>query len=188
MDVQSVLLPSLELFANANHILPRYVSPCPDVKAWETDALRCRWPQETVRIFASQSNVEVPQETTGRGNVSHCTGRNMVGSNQVGPSVMHSPHSSDRELSNRGPAPPTTALGQRARASPSIRPPADTFGEGYLRQQGFSDSVIERICNSRALSTRKHYRSQWELFVSWAVAKHLDPMNALLPLLTEFID
>ena len=143
---------------------------------------------DSVRIPSSQSDVEVPQETTGRGNVSQSSGSDMVGSSQVGPSVMHSSHSSDGELSNRGPASPTTALGPRVRASPSIGPPADTFGEDYLRQQGFSDSVIERIRNSRALSTRKHYRSQWELFVSWAVAKHLDPMNASLPLLTEFMD
>ena len=141
-----------------------------------------------IRISAVQSEMEVPQEMTGRDIISHSTGSHMVGSSQVGPSVMHSPHSSDGELSNRGPASPTTALEPRARASPSIGSPTDTFWEGFLKEQGFCDNVIERICNSRVLSTSKHYRSQLELFVSWAVAKQLDPINASLPLFTEFMD
>ena len=107
----------------------------------------------------------------------------------MGSSVMHFPHSNDGELSNRGPASLTTALGPRARASPnSPQSPTDTYGKGFLKEQGFSDNDIERIQNSRALSTRKHYRSQWELFVSWAVTKQFDPMNASLPFLTEFMD
>ena len=48
--------------------------------------------------------------------------------------------------------------------------------------------ISRGIHNSRAKSTRKHYRSQWELFVSWAVAKQFDPMNASLSFLTEFMD
>ena len=115
---------------------------------------------DSVRIPSSQSDVEVPQKTTGRGNVSQFSGSAMVGSSQVGPSVMHSFHTRDGEVSNRGSSSPTPALGPRVRASPSIGPPADTFGEDNLRQQGFSDNVMERIRNSRALSIRKHYRSQ----------------------------
>ena len=65
----------------------------------------------------------------------------------------------------------------------------DSFpGEEQLKSQGFSEGVIQRIQNSRSLSTRKHYKSQWTLFVGWATRKGLDPLNASLPLLAEFLD
>lgn len=57
-----------------------------------------------------------------------------------------------------------------------------------MKLQGFSDSVIERIDKSRAVSTKKHYNSQWNLFVSWAMERKFDPLSASLPLLAEFLD
>ena len=61
-------------------------------------------------------------------------------------------------------------------------------GEGRLKSLGFSDSVINRIGKSRASSTRKHYKSQWDLFVTWSTEQKLNPLDASLPLLTNFID
>ena len=91
-----------------------------------------------IRILAVQYDVEVPQETTCRDNISHSTGSNVAGSCQVGSSVMHFPHLNDGELSNRGPASLTTALGPRARASPnSPQSPTDTYGKGFLKEQRF---------------------------------------------------
>ena len=34
-------------------------------------------------------------------------------------------------------------------------------GEGRLKELGYTNNVIERLENSRASSSRKHYRSQW---------------------------
>ena len=82
----------------------------------------------------------------------------------------------------------TTALGPQpsqpgvSQSSPSVP------GEGRLKALGFSESVIKRIETSRASSTRKHYRSQWDLFLTWTTEKKLNPLDASLPLLTSFMD
>ena len=47
---------------------------------------------------------------------------------------------------------------------------------------------MNRIEKSRALSTKAHYKSQWDLFVSWASDQGLDPLQASLPLLTDFLE
>ena len=82
----------------------------------------------------------------------------------------------------------TTSLGPQpsepgvSQSSPSV--PL----EGRLKALGFSESVIKRIETSRASSTRKHYRSQWDLFLTWTTEKKLNPLDASLPLLTRFMD
>ena len=82
----------------------------------------------------------------------------------------------------------TTTLGPQpskpgvSQSSPSVP------GEGRLKALGFSKSVIKRIETSRASSTRKHYRSQWDLFLAWTTEKKLNPLDASLPLLTSFMD
>ena len=46
--------------------------------------------------------------------------------------------------------------------------------------------MISRLNKARATSTRKHYKSQWDLFESWAVKNSLNPLDTGLPLLTQF--
>ena len=41
---------------------------------------------------------------------------------------------------------------------------------------------------ARATSTRKHYKSQWGLFESWAVKNCMNPLDAGMPLLTQFLE
>ena len=59
--------------------------------------------------------------------------------------------------------------------------------EGRLKATKFAD-VIERLENSRASSTRIHYRSQRELFKAWTAERRLNPLDVSLPLLTNFMD
>ena len=82
----------------------------------------------------------------------------------------------------------SATLGPRASPSPGSRPTPGMPEEERLKALGFSDSVIKRIETSRASSTRKHYPSQWELFLAWTTERKLNPLDALLPLLTSFID
>ena len=65
----------------------------------------------------------------------------------------------------------SATLGPRASQSPGGRPTPGMPGEERLKALGFSDSVIKRIETSRASSTRKHYRSQWKLFLAWTTEK-----------------
>ena len=37
-----------------------------------------------------------------------------------------------------------------------------------MKDQGFSDRVVDRIQKSPALSTKAHYKSQWDVFVALA--------------------
>ena len=84
-------------------------------------------------------------------------------------------------------ATPTTLESQSPESRVS-EPTSGLPGEGRLKSLGFSDNVISRIGKSRAASTRKHYKSQWDLFVTWATEQKLNPLDASLPLLTSFMD
>ena len=84
-------------------------------------------------------------------------------------------------------ATPTTLESQSPESRVS-EPASGVPGEGRLKLLGFSDNVINRIGKSRATSTRKHYKSQWDLFVTWATEQKLNPLDASLPLLTSFMD
>ena len=84
-------------------------------------------------------------------------------------------------------ATPTTLESQSPESRVS-EPTSGLPGEGRLKSLGFSDNVISRIGKSRATSTRKHYKSQWDLFVTWATEQKLNPLDASLPLLTSFMD
>ena len=59
-------------------------------------------------------------------------------------------------------ATPTTLESQSPESRVS-EPASGMPGEGRLKSLGFSDNVISRIGKSRATSTRKHYKSQWDL-------------------------
>ena len=62
----------------------------------------------------------------------------------------------------------------------------NVYSAECLSSQGFSQRAVERIMGARALSTQKNYKSQWDVFAGWCVAKKIDPFNAGLPLLAEF--
>ena len=57
-----------------------------------------------------------------------------------------------------------------------------------LKGDEVSDRVIHRVVTARALSSTKHYMSQWKLFEAWVLGSKRDPLNASLPLLAEFLE
>ena len=81
-----------------------------------------------------------------------------------------------------------TTLGSLPSEPRVSKPSSGVPGKGGLKTLGFSDNVISRIGKSRASSTRKHYKSQWGLFVTWSTEQKLNPLDASLPLLTNFMD
>ena len=182
--------PTLEMFANqANHLLKRYFSPCEDSQAIATDALQCRWPREVMYAFPPLAlTVSIP-ETIARGTeISNPPSSQRRAAGQVASTTAPASHQTKGVISNVVPATPAASLGPHPPTARDPEPHVDSFGEEYLKSQGFSPNVIERIRNSRAASTRKHYKSQWDLFVGWAVRKQLDPLNASLPLLADFLE
>ena len=141
-----------------------------------------------VCVSPVKSTVAVSQTPTSGGGVQVPHGSAVVTTSAVGSSPAFSPRSRDNRLPIDGPVASAAPLGPHGANPPAIATAVGDSGEEHLRRKGFSTSVIKRIQASRALSTRKHYRSQWDLFVAWATEKGLDPLNASLPLLTDFME
>ena len=83
-----------------------------------------------------------------------------------------------------------TALGSQLPQRQSNESEASLFGEGRLRDLGFSEEVINRLVRSHATSTKKQYKSQWSLFVWWATEKRASPCDPTEPsvkILAEFL-
>ena len=181
--------PQVDLFAIAmNHRLHRYFSPCPDPEALAIDALRSDWPNEVLYSFPPACMLfqflQRYQENTDQ---------NILLVLQWSPQARWVP------LLNSLCAKPclcfplwqgasaSASLGLPSSGSASATPSTVVSRRQRMKDQGFSDRVVDRIEKSRALSTKAHYKSQWDLFVSWATDKGLNPLQASLPLLTDFL-
>ena len=81
----------------------------------------------------------------------------------------------------------TTALGNGSPGSNDTESPPVVHPGKRLQELGFSEKVIERILNSRAASTNKQYKSKWLYFTHWATESGRNPLQASLPLLSEFL-
>lgn len=59
--------PTIDVFANRqNKQLHRYISPCPDKRAWAVDALTCKWPAEVLYLFPPAAILEQVTEVITR--------------------------------------------------------------------------------------------------------------------------
>ncbi len=115
------------------------------------------------------------------------SGSAVVPTGQVDSSPGATPGTSSDSLPG-GPAATTAApLGPRPGSPVTGQPTHDLYNAEWLTGQGFSQRVVDRIMGARALSTRQHYKSQWDLFAAWCVGRKCDPFNASLPLLTDFM-
>ena len=143
---------------------------------------------DSVRIPSPISHVEVSTAPGEGGQSEGITSDSVVPSGQVDTSASLPPSGVvDAIPSGSSPTPPTS-LAPHPGSSVIVQPAPSVYSAEWLSSQGFSQRVIERIMGARALSTQKHYKSQWDVFVGWSVTKKIDPFNASLPLLAEFFD
>ena len=170
--------PHVDLFATyLNHKLPLYVSPIPDPKAWDIDALNINWTAQ---------------------DGSHCLCLPSNGSPSQGDPKNQAMQLSDHTNSPRlardalvlGPSAalnrdPTAAPGvdNTPQAVPELRvpqqpaapqPPRLVSRSGQLQEQGFSVEVAERIAAPQRSSTRTIYKSKWALFEKWCRENSVD--------------
>ena len=84
----------------------------------------------------------------------------------------------------------TTPLGHGVIHGPNSEPAPPLFEATHLKTKGFSESVITRIQNSHAFSTRKGYKSKWVSFVAWCANREppTNPLNPSLVLLTDYME
>ena len=141
-----------------------------------------------LRLSPQLPGGSVPSSPTAGEVVSSGPSRILVPSGQVDAATSLSTGEGQFGLPG-GSAPTVSAtLGSHANTSIPRQPPPDLYSAEWLKSQGLSERVVARVLEARALSTRKHYKSQWDVFVTWCVSLQLDPLNASISLLNRFMD
>ena len=92
----------------------------------------------------------------------------MVSSSQVGTVTPLSTTEGSSGVPSDALTADTTALEVQLSKSSVSKPEPAFVGEARLKMLGYPDSVIKRLAQARALSTRIQYQSKWILFTSWA--------------------
>ena len=156
---QKWFTPHVDLFAtHLNHKLPLYVSPIPDPRAWDIDALNINWTNLTAYAY--------PPTAPSQGDPKDQA--------MLLPDYRNSPRLA-RDALVLG---PRAALNRDPTTTPSVNDPAQTVPQvcvpqqppapepprlvsrsGQLQEQGFSVEVAERIAAPQRSSTRTIYKS-----------------------------
>ena len=171
---QKWFTPHVDLFAtHLNHKLPLYVSPIPDPRAWDIDALNINWTNLTAYAY--------PPTAPSQGDPKDQA--------MLLPDHRNSPRLS-RDALVLG---PSAALNRDPTTTPSVNDPTQTVPQvcvpqqppapepprlvsrsGQLQEQGFSVEVAERIAAPQPSSTRTIYKSKWALFEKWCRENSVD--------------
>ena len=144
--------------------------------------------KDYVRLSSDVHSTSRTQQNAIGNPVQDSPGPVLVAARQLDPDVELASAPFRTSVSSHADVGASTALGSRTPGSASIEPSALVSREDRMRQMGFSDKVISRLDKARASSTCKHYKSQWDLFESWAVKNGLNRLDAGLPLLTQFLE
>ena len=143
--------------------------------------------RSSVRV-SSQLSVERPSSQVIEGaGLSPSVSSSMDSPSVVDPSSQSVSEDTGIVLPSVSSPPTTTPLGLSVSRQIGGSP-TDLFDDKWLKDKGFSDSVIKRLSSSRAATTNKQYKSKWVYFVHWAGENKYNPLDASLPLLTEFLD
>ena len=164
---QKWFTPHVDLFAtHLNHKLPLYVSPVPDPKAWEIDALNINWTGLTAYAYPPTALLHrVIQK------IRQCYCLIIV----IAPGWPGMPWFWDlMQLSTEIPLqlPVSTTLLKQSHNC--ISTPRLVSRRRQLQEQGFSVEVAERIAAPQRSSTRTIYKSKWALFEKWCRENFVD--------------
>ena len=153
---QKWFTPHVDLFAtHLNHKLPLYVSPAPDPKAWDIDALNINWTGLAAYAYPPTALFHrVIQK------IRQCYCLIIV----IAPVSASSVNDSSQTV-------PQLCVPQQSTAS---QPPRLVSRSGQLQEQGFSVEVAERIAAPQRSSTRTIYKSKWALFEKWCRENSVD--------------
>ena len=173
----------MDLFADRlNKQLPAYASWKPDPMARVMDAFTCNWRKGLLYAFPPFCLIS----TEGEGRAS-ADNSNLEHTDMVSPSAGHASRPTGAVASftgavnraNRGP-PPATDSGQVA-----------TGGMASVRQDRedtrISDQATRLMYEARRPGTRKAYRHPWDDWVSWCEERHVDPVQAPVGVMANFL-
>ena len=183
--------PHVDLFATyLNHNLPRYMSPIPDPKAWEIDALNINWTSLTAyaypptallhRLFQKISQCNCLIILIALRSLIQCTRDALV----LGPSAaLNRDPTAAPGVDNTPQAVPQLCVPQQPAAP---QPPCLVSRSGQLQEQVFSVVVAERIAASQRSSTRTIYKSKWALFEKWCRENSVDFSTPSVKQISDF--
>ena len=165
---QKWFTPHVDLFAtHLNHKLPLYVSPVPDPKAWDIDALNINWTSLTAYAYPLMAFLHrVVQKNQAMPLPDHRNSPRLARDALVlGPSAaVNRDPTTTSSVNNSSQIVPQLCVPHQSTAS---QPPHLVSRSGQLQEQGFSVEVAERIAAPQRSSTKSIYKSNWALFEKW---------------------
>ena len=184
---QKLFTPHMDLFAtHLNHKLPLYVSPIPDPKAWDIDALNIDWTGLTAYAYPPTALLHRVIKKQAMQLSDHTNRPRLARDALV---LGHS------AALNRDPT-TTPGVDNTPQAVPQLRvpqqpaaphPPRLVSRSGQLQEQGFSVEVAERIAAPQRSSTRTFYKSKWALFEKWCRENSVDFSTPSVKQISDFI-
>ena len=169
--------PHVDLFATyLNHKLPLYVSPIPDPKAWDIDALNINWTGLTAYAYLKNQAMQLSDHTN-----SPRLARDAL---VLGPSAaLNRDPTAAPGVDNTPQAVPQLHVPQQPAAP---QPPRLVSRSGQLQEQGFSVEVAERIAAPQRSSIRTIYKSKWTLFQKWSRENSVDFSTPSVKQISDF--
>ena len=178
---QKWFTPHVDLFAtHLNHKLSLYVSPIPDPKAWDIDALNINWTNLTAYAYHPTALLhKVIQK------IKQCHCLIIV----IAPGWPGMPWFWDLvQLSTEIPLQLSVSMTLLKQSHKYVfhNNPRLVSRSGQLQEQGFSVEVAERIAAPQRSSTRTIYKSKWALFEKWCRENSVDFSTPSVKQISDF--
>ena len=153
--------------------LPLYMSPIPDPKAWDIDALNINWMGLTTYAYPPTALLHRVIQKSGKPLPDHSDSPRMARDAMVlGPSAaLNRDPTTTASVNNPSQTVPPSCVPQQYSTS---QPPRLVSRSRQLQEQGFSVEVAERIAAPQWSSTRTIYKSKWALFEKWCRENSVD--------------
>ena len=154
---QKWFTPHVDLFAtHLNHKLPLYVSPIPDPRPWDIDALNINWTNLTAYAYPPTAPSQGDPKDQAMLLPDHRNSPRLTRDALVlGPSAaLNRDPTTTPSVNNPTQTVPQVCVPQQP---PAPEPPRLVSRSGQLQEQGFSVEVAERIAAPQRSSTRSIY-------------------------------
>ena len=180
---QKWFTPHVDLFAtHLNHKLPLYVSPVPDPKAWDIDALNINWTNLTA--YAYPPTALLPKVIQKIKADHRNSPRLAMDALVLGPSAaLNRDPTTTPSVNDPTQTVPQVCVPQQPTTA---EPPRLVSRSGQLQEQGFSVEVAERIAAPQRSSTRTIYKSKWALFEKWCRENSVDFSTPSVKQISDF--
>ena len=154
------------------------MSPIPDAKAWDIDALNINWTGLTAYAYPPTALLHRVIQNQAMPLPDHSDSPRLARDALVlGPSAaLNRDPTTTASVNNPSQTVPPSCVPQQSTTS---QPPRLVSRSGQLQEQGFSVEVAERIAAPQRSSTRTIYKSKWALFekgaekIRWISPLHL---------------